>query len=254
MAFQLNLAKSAETLRLNLTKLSDAGKLPEAEVCFDLDVSGSYVDMHYSGVTTTLLARLIPWGMVFDPDKKLDVYTFSEGPAHYVGEITEDNHSGYIHRHIIKKVPNWDGGTSYAPVLRANLERFGWISLGNNSRPIQQSLWQRLFRKNEQPAVMPALPPKRKSIILFNTDGENSDQDTTARLLRKMQLEGYQVYVQFIAVQQPRSDFSFLTRMAQEFNNCGLVIIQDIDRWVELPDEAINEQIITEEFVAWMNQ
>lgn len=247
MALQLDLTKSAEKLRLDLTKATGR-EPPEAEVCFDLDVSGSYIDMHMSGVTTKLMSRLIPWGMVFDPDQKLDVYTFSGGPAHYVGEITAANREDYVQRNIVRKVPNWDGGTIYVPVIRSNLERFGWIA--QQGGVAKSGLFGRIFGR----AGNVVEPVKRRSLVLFNTDGENRDKGATERLLQEMQDNEYRVYIQFIAVCQSGSDFSFLERMADKFRNCGLVIIEDIYTWVDLSDDAINQQFITDELVEWMRQ
>src|SRR4051812_26480201 len=121
MPLQLNLQKSAQALRLNLAKRGIVAP-PQADLAFNMDVSGSFEDEHRDGLTQTLLTRLVPWGMVFDPDKKLDVFTFSDGPdhVHHVGDITEATVDSYIENRIIGRVPGWCRGTDYSYVLEAN--------------------------------------------------------------------------------------------------------------------------------------
>ena len=78
MALQLDLKKAAKSLRLSLDKAGIAQDVT-AEVIIDIDVSGSFEDEHEDGTTELLLTRLVPWGLTFDPDRKLDVFTFSNG-------------------------------------------------------------------------------------------------------------------------------------------------------------------------------
>lgn len=246
MALQVDLTKSTAKLVLDLTKAAGGVAPPVAEVCFDLDVSGSYVSMHQSGVTNDLITRLIPWGMAFDPDKKLDVFTFSDGPAHYVGDINAGNYQNYVQKNIIGKVPNWRGGTDYAHVLHANLKHFGWEQ--EEAAPEKRGGWF----GSSKPAAPAAPVEKRKSLILFNTDGANDDKDATRRLMHRMQDQKFQVYVQFIAVQQPGANFAFIKELADDLSNCGLEIIEDIHSWVNLSDDEINKRLITAELLAWM--
>ena len=86
MALTLNLQKSSSTLKLSLQK-SGIHSMPVLDMAMVLDVSGSFEDEHLDGTTTDLLTRLAPWGLTFDPDKKIDILTFSNGAAsaHLVG-------------------------------------------------------------------------------------------------------------------------------------------------------------------------
>ena len=127
MALTLDLNKSAERLRMSLDK---AGVAPDikAELIFDIDVSGSFEHEHEEGTTSILLERLVPYCMVLDPDRKMDVFTFSAGERHayYVGAVTPDDARGYVTRNIVDRVPGWNGGTTYSFVLERALEHFGW--------------------------------------------------------------------------------------------------------------------------------
>ncbi|MES2943527.1 MAG: hypothetical protein V4772_11725, partial [Pseudomonadota bacterium] len=78
MALSLNLTKAEKSLKLCLQK-SGLVEPPQVDLAFVLDVSGSFDDEHRAGVTDALLTRLVPWGMTFDPDRKLDVFSFSSG-------------------------------------------------------------------------------------------------------------------------------------------------------------------------------
>ncbi len=247
MALVLDLNKSAEKLRLDLTKAA-GGTLPEADVGFDLDVSGSYSKLHESGVTSLLMSRMIPFCMVFDPDKKLDVWTFSDGPAHYVGTITPDDHKDFVRRKVIEKVPNWNRNTEYAPVLKANLKHFGWGEPVPKKGGFLSGLGLGFGKKTPAPPINIG----RKSLVLFNTDGANDDPEEADELMKEMQDKGYQVYVQFIAIKQRGANFSFIERLADDYSNCGLIVIDDIHKWVQLDDDALNAQFLTDELVAWM--
>jgi hypothetical protein len=255
MAIQLDLAKSKERLKLDLTKAGIAPDL-QVEICFDLDVSGSYEDLHNDGTTERLVARLAPWGLVLDPDKKLDVFTFSDGDTHvhHVGFVDETNYNGFVRERIIDRVPGWRGGTDYAPVLKRNLEHFGWVQTHVSSVHPKQGFLSGLFgRRSRTVAQSPVEAVRRKSLVLFNTDGDNSDEHETIRLFRRMQDERLGVYVVFIAVRQSKRDnFSFIRRLADEYSNCGLLVIENISEWVHLPDSDINQQILTDELVQWL--
>ena len=110
MALQVNLQKMEETKSKLVLSLQKAGivTVPVMELCFVLDVSGSYTDMHVPArgrpsVTEKLLERIVPWGMAFDPDKKVDVVTFSGGEENcvHVGAITPDNLGTFVEDYVV---------------------------------------------------------------------------------------------------------------------------------------------------------
>lgn len=126
MALTLNLQKSEQTLKLCLQKKGILTP-PAIDLAILMDVSGSFEDEHVSGITTDLMARLVPWGLTFDPDRKLDVFTFSNGADRVddVGPITETNYQGFVKNKIIRRVSGWCGGTDYSYVLEKALDSFG---------------------------------------------------------------------------------------------------------------------------------
>ena len=72
MTLQLDLQKSARTLRVSLEKAGVAADV-KAELIFDMDVSGSFEHEHEEGTTSRLIERLVPYGMELDPDGRMGV-------------------------------------------------------------------------------------------------------------------------------------------------------------------------------------
>lgn len=215
--------------------------IPAADVAFALDVSGSFHHAHVDGTTQKLLEKLVPWGMVFDPDQKLDVFTFSDGESHavHVGEITPDTCEGYIKEEIINEVDGYNGGTDYHYVIKAMLENFGWA-------PKAKGLFGGLFGKKETTTP-------RRSIVLFITDGDNFDPSDTDRILKESQDRGDQVYFLFIGV-GTGSSFPFLMKVADDYANTGLVVIRDLPGFLAQDDETLNDQLIGDELITWLKQ
>ncbi len=249
MTLQLNLQKSAQTLRVSLDK---AGVAPgiQAEVIFDMDVSGSFEHEHEEGTTSRLVERLVPYGMVLDPDGKMDVFTFSHGPenVHHVGTVAPDDCDDYILRNVVDRVPGWKGGTSYSYVLERNLQHFGWLPSEPESGVA--GFLSRFFGRPQAAASQ----TKKRSVVIFVTDGENdaSDLARTMAVLEESEKRGDQVYFLFMGACEHDVDFSFLKTIAARFKNTGVVIVRDLDGFVELSDEELNAQLLGPELLAWL--
>ena len=239
---KLNLEKGKEALKLVLQK-KGITTVPSADLAFVLDVSGSFRGEHNDGTTQTLLERLVPWGMLFDPDQKLDVFTFSDGEenAYHVGDITPDTCDGYIENNIINAVPGYGGCTDYSYVLEAVLKNFGWIAE-------KQGFMSKLFGGANKPAE------KRRSIVLFITDGSNTDHARCQKVLEDSQNRGDEVYFLFIGIGAGHGDFPFLVRMADKFANTGLVIIKNLKNFVKQTDEQISEEFVGDELITWLKK
>lgn len=245
MVLQLNLEKSARALRLSLDKAGVAANV-KAELIFDMDVSGSFEHEHEEGTTSKLITRLVPYGMELDPDGRMDVFTFSDGRSsvNHVGTVTPEDCEGYIVRNVMDRVPGWAGGTTYSYVLERNLQHFGWLP----ADPDLGTLISRFFGIDRPP------PAKKRSIIIFVTDGENNPNDhaRTIRVLEESQQRGDQVYFLFVGACEHDVDFAFLKHIAARFRNTGVVIIRDLDGFVELSDEELNERLLGPELLEWL--
>lgn len=245
----LDLNKSAEKLRLNLDKAGVGGTV-KAELIFDIDVSGSFEHEHEEGTTSLLLERLVPYGMVLDPDGQIDVFTFSDGEkhVHHVGVVTPDDAEGYIKRKVVGRVPGWSGGTTYSYVLERNLQHFGWLP----RPPEQPGLLSRFFGRRTEADV--TIAEKKRSIVFFVTDGENheSDEARSTRILEESQARGDRVYFVFIGFCDTNPDFKFIREVAKRFENTDAVIVQDLEGFVRLSDEEINRQLLSAELIGWL--
>lgn len=257
----LDLEKSAQTLRLSLKKVGVA-EPPEAEVAFLLDVSGSFEGDHTSGETNRLLSRLVPWSMVFDPDRKIDVFTFSDG-AYYVGEANDQNYANYIRNRVVEKVPGWNGGTNFSPVLTKAIEHMGWAketALKKNNLNSKPRGWlgrwfDKIFGRYGAPEeclTAPSGTSGKTALLAQVTDGENYDTGDTREVLRNAMREGYRIFFLFVGIERSGREFRFLTDIDREFDNVGFVRVSDIGSFVRLSDEEINQRFLVPKLIDWL--
>ena len=254
----LNLEKSANVLRLALDKAGVANV--RAETAAIIDVSGSFEHEHEEGTTSILIERLVPYCVVLDPDRKMDVFTFSSGErsAHYVGSVTPEDAQGYVTRNIVERVPGWNGGTTYSYVIERALEHFGWKQCEEAHRSSQGSgfLWRLLNSlRDEHEHGTPHTHEQRRSLVLFITDGENdkTDEARTTRVLEESQRRGDQVYFLFIGACEDRNvKFEFVQKIASRFRNTGLVVIRYLEAFVAQSDEELNAALLGPELVDWL--
>ncbi|MEO8673524.1 MAG: VWA domain-containing protein, partial [Tahibacter sp.] len=248
----LDLNKSTAAFRLSLDK---AGVAPDikAELVVIMDVSQSFEHEHKEGTTSVLLERFVPLAKVLDPDGKIDLITFSDGPdsVQYLGEIDESNARNYIIDNVVKRVRGWNGGTTYSYALQEALRVFGWLPYGAGSAPERKPrFWERLFGLTPEERATPRPGcEKKRSIVLFVTDGENDptsrhgDKRHTREVLRASQERGDQVYFLFIGACE-HEEFDFVEAIAKEFKNTGIVMATDPEAFVELPDDELIAKLL----------
>jgi len=258
--FSLDLAKSSTAFRLSLDK---AGVPPavRAELIVVMDVSGSFEHEHEEGTTGILLERLVPLAKVLDPDGKIDLITFSDGrdSVEYLGTIDESNARDFIVDKVVGRVKGWKRGTTYSYPLEEALRVFGWLPCDSGHEPARRPrFWERLLGLvPEQPRAAPHSHEKKRSIVLFVTDGENDpgdgfrDKERTRQVLRASQKRGDQVYFLFIGACE-HEEFEFVEEIAREFRNTGLVMATDPEAFVNLPDDALIAKLLGRELVDWL--
>lgn len=256
MALSLNLQKSQQALTLNLQKAGITTP-PAVDMMFVMDVSGSFEDEHVDGITNDLLTRLVPWGLTFDPDKKLDLLVFSDGPGSVqnVGPVTESNYENFVKNKIIRKVRGWNGGTDYSYAIEESLREFGWID-NEDTKPAAKPVgfFGKMFGKKDEALTETAKPAARKSLVLFVTDGENSDRNRTVDILRQSEARGDGCYFLFIGVANGGGKFTFLEQLGDKFNNTGFYHINDLRSFVKMSDEQLYEELLQEELLNWMKK
>lgn len=250
---KLSLEKSAQKLRLSLQKAGIISP-PQVDLAFDLDVSGSFDDEHKDGTTNDLLTRFVPWGMAFDPDQKLDVFTFSDGSehAHYVGDVTPNTYEDYVRRNIINKVPGYNSGTDYSYVIEKNLEHFGWKPTSGIAQEKKGFFGRILGGSNPAPASMPV--EKKRSIVIFVTDGDNSDKQRTEQVLAESEAREDGVYFLFLGVSNNNKKFPFIEHLGERFGNVGFVAINDVAKFVQQSDDDLNRVLLGDELLEWLKK
>lgn len=244
MALTLNLEKAAQTLRLNLEK-AGVVKPPVLEVGFGMDVSGSFEDEHSDGITNQLLSRLFPWSLAFDPDRKADLFTFSDGPGGVdaPGPVTEQNYKNYIQSKVINRVNGWCGATDYSYVVERMLEHFGWKPTVKKA-----SFFAKLTGKQDEVVQ----GDRKRSLAIIITDGANDDRERTINVLRESEARKDQVYFLFVGVSNQGTRFPYLESLSGQFSNVGFVSIPDLNSFVDLDDEAINQKFIGSKLIDWL--
>jgi hypothetical protein len=258
----LDLNKSTSAFRLSLDK---AGVAPDvrAELLVVMDISSSFEHEHEEGTTSILLERFVPLAKVLDPDGKFDLITFSDGPdsVRHLGTIDESNARNYIIDNVVERVRGWNGGTTYSYPLEEALRVFGWMEYPVGADPVKRPrFWEMLFGMSpERKAEIEAAREKKRSIVLFVTDGENDpgetfrDKDRTRRVLRASQERGDHVYFLFIGACE-HEEFDFVEDIAKEFKNTGIVMATDPEEFANLPDEQLIAKLLDPELVAWLKR
>ncbi len=256
MSIKLDLTKSAKELRLQLDKAGVASDI-KAQIIVNMDVSGSFHHEHEEGTTNTLMNRLMPVAMELDPDRSIDLVTFSDGPSNvqYVGTVTEKNAKNFILDNVVDRVRGWNGGTTYSHALTEALERFGWLECDNDHGTPASRFLGNLFGATPEKHSH----EKQRSIVIHVTDGENDpgnnwgDKAATRKLLRDSQKRGDNVYFLFIGACE-HQDFEFVRDIAAEFKNTGIVMATDPEEFVELSDRDLMQKLLVPELIEWLKK
>jgi hypothetical protein len=259
MSLQLNLEKSAKSLVLSLEKAGII-TVPRVELSLGMDVTGSFDDEHRDLSTDSLLTRLAPWGLAFDPDKKLDVFTFSDGPGSIqdIGPVDANNYYGFLPKKIFgvdvaqylngipERIParleGYGGSTHYSYMVERMLSHFGWTAT------VKKAGFLGGLMGRKDTVVQGA---RKRSLGIIVTDGDNSDEDRTRNVLRESEARGDQVYFLFLGICNGGSTFRFLKSIAKEFNNTGFVEVENLPKFIALSDEELNTKLLSDELLKW---
>jgi hypothetical protein len=239
---RFDLEKEATKVRFILEKKQI--KKVTATVGLDLDISGSMRELYNRGIVQQIVERIIPVALNFDDNGELDVWTFSDGEEMIakIESATKNNYEGFVNNKILQNasVPKWSG-TSYCPVLQANLDEYGFnksvhkggfLGFGGKTETVLQSA-----SKSGFPAI-----------VYFITDGENDDKTRTDTLLKKCQEAGSNIYFLFIGI--GHESFRFLEEIGDQYSNTGFLKINDITRATS--DDAIYESLLPDELTDWL--
>lgn len=87
---------------------------------------------------------------------------------------------------------------------------------------------------------------KKRSIVIFVTDGENdsTDEGRTMRVLEESERRGDNVYFLFVGICEHNVDCKSLNAIADRFKSTGVVLIRDLEGFVEKSDEEISAELL----------
>jgi hypothetical protein len=233
----------------------------QANIILAVDKSGSMSYDFSHGVVQNVVDRLLAVGMNMDVDKSIDVYTFNNG-GQYVGSANESNHKDFMNKNGV----NVSGGTSYAPVMKMILAKYGTavtptaVSETVSHEVDDTGFLGKLFGKTKTKTVtetvtkmVAAGPVQRQdvpTIVFFITDGDNGDHDDTKWVLREASKQG--VFWSFVGIGNER--FNFLTELDKltdrQVDNASFFNAKDID---SLSDEKLYEEIL-KEIPGWVQE
>lgn len=218
----IDMSKSAESLNKVLIDMSKSSKIDmskhTARVALALDYSGSMGWLFSDGSVQKTITRLLPIALKFDDNGELEAWLFSNGYDR-LDAVTIKNYKDYV-REVMKRSRMRMGGTDYAPVLKDIVK----------------------YYKDIEPSTVPAF-------IIFITDGENSDQADTDKIIRE--LSNYNIFVQFIGI--GNDNFNYLRSLddmpGRKHDNTGFTAVKDMNC---MNDEELYTEILRQ-YKDWLN-
>lgn len=223
----LNLDKEASLKQLNLRKETIKSLCLEkkelngliARVCMVMDFSGSMDRLYATGKVQAVVERLLPVAMQFDDNGVMEAWLFSND-CNRIPDIDLNNYYDYIKNNKLTK-RYYMGGTEYAPVIKDVCKKY----------------------MEEEPADIPTL-------VLFITDGDNSDKNETTKVIKKA--SNYPIFWQFVGIGNSR--FSYLEQLdemgGRYVDNANFFSVNDLDR---ISDDELYNRLLAE-YPEWINK
>ena len=214
---KLNLEKHVVNLSkcvVNLSKKAniDLGDV-KAKVIVALDYSGSMTSLYHNGTVQKTINRLVPLGLTFDDNGSIDMYLFESGYRKFE-DITLNNYEDYV-KEVINKSKYRMGGTSYAPVLNAIIK--------GDTEEKKGGFFSKLLGSKNKLEGTTGNETNEITFVLFITDGANSDEFETDRIIRESSKKGYKTFIQFIGIGDEQ--FRYLKKLddldGRELDNTG---------------------------------
>lgn len=231
----LDLEKRNEKLTLSLTKKKISSIRAQVGTVFDR--SGSMDHLYSNNTMQEYANRLVPLGIRFDDNGSIDNWAFHT-KSFKTDNINLTTVETFVRKNIL---PISTGGTSYAPVLNDIFNHY----FGNNfTQEKQAGFFKTLFTRKDSGSY-PQTPIQDPVYLIFQTDGENDDQNETDKLLAKIEKQG--MYIQFVGIGS--TNFNFLKKMADKYSNVGFFSINNL---TNTSDETLYDLLINDEFKTFL--
>lgn len=224
-----------------------------ANVVLAMDTSGSMGYTFSNGTVQSSVERLLGLGLNMDFNKSIEVFTFANG-AKYIGDATKENIDGYVNNVMLRKT-SVNGGTNYAPVMNAIIDKFGKkIEMQNVTVEKKQGFFGKLFGAKpktetiQQPVV--AEGKSKPTVVFFITDGDNFDPQMAEHIIREASTQP--IFWQFVGI--GRDNFSFLEMLDEMegrfIDNANFFQLNDINN---ISDEDLYERLLNE-LPSWLKE
>lgn len=205
----------------------------QAEVVVAMDYSGSMSTLYRNGTVQDTFERLLPIGMSFDSDKKIDVMLFDTEVKPVKEVCTIENIIGFVNRNARGDM----GGTNYAPTINYIVEKYA-------TKPVKTGLLGGLFTKKSEIVKL-----KDPVYVIYITDGENDDKSDTIKALQNASQHG--IFFKFIGI--GNCSFNFLQKLddltGRVIDNADFVKLNDLS----LDDNELYNKLMTE-FPSFINE
>ena len=206
----------------------------QAKVVVALDYSSSMRPLYENGTVQKTLARLVPLGMSFDDNGRIEVFLF-QNDFRRLPDLTPENYEHYV-ENTIASAGYRMGGTCYAPVLQAITE--GTTVREHTDHGFGGTVTQ----------VEPLVEPVTPTFVLFITDGENEDRTLSDRAIRRS--AELNVFIQFVGIGDLL--FSYLQEVdelpGRRCDNTGFSRMADL---MAVNDKQFYDNILSQ-FACWL--
>ena len=251
MGLKLDLQKSKNVLSLALQK-HGVTKINPCQVSFQMDVSASFEREHRNGHTETLLARIIPFALLFDKDGVIDMYAFGNG-SQACEEANENNYYGYVEKYLPYDT-TLGYGTLYLPAFRDLVSNgFNVTEQVTESIVKPQGFIGKFFGKEKiEQKIVQSKESIGKHLSFFITDGEAQDQERAKDWLAQNQAEDHFIF--FITI--GGNDFKYFTQnyKGKEKSDYFNLTHNQLAELSGKTDEELYEMFCTPSVVNWANK
>lgn len=205
--------KQVEVLCLEKPQLSNL----ISRVAVVMDISGSMSQLYRNGTVQSILEKILPIAMQFDDNGELDLWLFSN-KFYRLDGLTKENYYDFVNREILNHYSM--GGTEYSPVMKDVCKKY----------------------MDEDPMKIP-------NYIIFITDGDNSDQRETTKIVKQSSYKP--IFWQFVGI--GNSSFSFLEKLddmdGRYIDNANFFQLNDIN---SISDKELYTRLLSE-YPQWLD-